>query len=376
LGYTLIDTSDPNFALFYGGSDDDLAFAPKKVDLNGKPVKYASLLEESHVLKPEVTRDDKFARLAWARVLKGNAEAATNDACAPPNIDGFIGTRDVGGNGQPYIKPENLRYVEAAQLTYTLTRPDVYDAIMAIPGYSWKFEEELGVDKSKGMDSYDYMVTYEAITAAPKLCGALRRESATNPGYRRRAFLLKEYGGSVSGPLSRHASFTLDVERTAIDNGAIINGSTFDAQTLVIIDPYTQVFRVPQRRIVVTPRADYQLNSKNTLTIRYIAGWADIADADIGSFNLVSPGYDIRTRSGLLQTTEAMVIGASAVNETGFQYFHVANGLTPNSTGPAIQVLVSFTGGRPPSATLRTPKTLANFTITLLSFAGVTRGVL
>lgn len=116
------------------------------------------------MLKQEVTRDDKFARLAWARILKGNAEAATNDSSAPPNIDGLIGTRDVGGNGQPYLKPENLRYVEAAQLTYTLTRPDVYNAIMAIPGYSWKFEEELGVDKSNGMDSYDYMVTYEAIT--------------------------------------------------------------------------------------------------------------------------------------------------------------------------------------------------------------------
>jgi hypothetical protein len=32
-GYTLIDRSDPDFALFYGGSDDDLAFAPGKVDL-------------------------------------------------------------------------------------------------------------------------------------------------------------------------------------------------------------------------------------------------------------------------------------------------------------------------------------------------------
>jgi hypothetical protein len=31
-GYSLIDTSDPNFALFSGLSDDDLAFAPKKVD--------------------------------------------------------------------------------------------------------------------------------------------------------------------------------------------------------------------------------------------------------------------------------------------------------------------------------------------------------
>ena len=38
-GYTLIDTSASNFTLFYGGSDDDLAFAAK-VDLNGKSVSY------------------------------------------------------------------------------------------------------------------------------------------------------------------------------------------------------------------------------------------------------------------------------------------------------------------------------------------------
>src|SRR5437879_10113028 len=58
-GYSLIDTSDPNFELFYGGSDDDLAFAAGKIDLNGKPIKYAALLTMQHKLKPEVTRDDK-----------------------------------------------------------------------------------------------------------------------------------------------------------------------------------------------------------------------------------------------------------------------------------------------------------------------------
>ena len=141
---------------------------------------------------------------------------------------------------------------------------------------------------------------------------------------------------------------TSGIRATPIDNGTIINGSTLDPQTLAIIDPYTQVFRVPQRRLVVTPRADYQLNSHNTLTVRYVAGWANIADADIGSFNLVSQGYDIRTRSGLLQATETMVIGASAVNETRFQYFHVANAIKPNSTGAAIQVLGSFNWGAAP----------------------------
>jgi hypothetical protein len=51
----------------------------------------------------------------------------------------------------------------------------VYNAIMAIPGYSYKFEEELGVDKSKGVDSYDYMVTYEAITPSIPVSSAERR---------------------------------------------------------------------------------------------------------------------------------------------------------------------------------------------------------
>ena len=50
----------------------------------------------------------------------------------------------------------------------------------------------------------------------------------------------------------------------------------------------------------------------------------------------------------MLQATETMVIGASAVNETRFQYFHVANGMTPNSSGAAIQVLGSFNGGAAP----------------------------
>lgn len=168
-GYSLIDTSDPDFMLWSGLSDDDMAFAPRKVDRDGKVTPYSSLTSQIHKLKPEITRDDKFARLVWARILRGNVEAATNDESYPPNIDGFVGPRKMAGNGREYVEPADLAYVEASQLTYTITRPDVYNTIMAIPGYSYKFEEELGVDKSKGMDSYDYMVTYEAITVDSRL---------------------------------------------------------------------------------------------------------------------------------------------------------------------------------------------------------------
>jgi hypothetical protein len=165
-GYTLIDTSAPDWDLFNTLSDDDIGFATKKVDRYGKtpPPVFENFLVQQNKLKPEVTRDDKFARIAWARVLRGNVEAATSEPSSPPNIDGFVGPRKIAGNQREYVDPADLKYVEAAQLTYTLTRPDVYNAILAVPGYFWMFEQELGVDKSKGIDSYDYMVTRKAIT--------------------------------------------------------------------------------------------------------------------------------------------------------------------------------------------------------------------
>lgn len=208
-GYTLIDTSAPDFDLFNTLSDDDIGFAGGKVDRNGKqPLGvFENFVVQQNKLKPSVSRDDKFARLAWARVLRGNVEAATAAISSPPNIDGFVGPKKIAGNKQEYIEPADLKYVEAAQLTYSVTRPDIYNAIMAVPGYFWMFETELGVDKSKGMDSYDYMVTHEAIT----IDGRFYYRATTPNGYYWKTFDIftegdgdidKQYAaGKVSMPM-------------------------------------------------------------------------------------------------------------------------------------------------------------------------------
>jgi hypothetical protein len=47
-----------------------MAFAARKVDRDGKVIAYNSLTEQIHKLKPAVSRDDKFTRLVWERVLK------------------------------------------------------------------------------------------------------------------------------------------------------------------------------------------------------------------------------------------------------------------------------------------------------------------
>src|SRR5690606_28779941 len=51
----------------------------------------------------------------------------------------------------------------------TITRPDVYNAIMMLPFYADEMERNLEVDNSKGMDSYDYMITFNAITIDSRL---------------------------------------------------------------------------------------------------------------------------------------------------------------------------------------------------------------
>jgi hypothetical protein len=157
-------------------------------------------------------------------------------------------------------------------------------------------------------------------------------------------FLLKEYGGNVSGAINRKASFFLDIQRHAIDNGAIINATVVDPQTLVV-SPYTEVFRVAQRRLIVSPRIDYELNGSNTLSLRYQWLQADVPDSGIGAFNLVSRGVHAHTTSQTLQATETAILGASVVNETRFQYFRTQSSLTSNDPGVAIQVLGAFNSG-------------------------------
>ncbi len=157
-------------------------------------------------------------------------------------------------------------------------------------------------------------------------------------------FLLNEYGGNVSGPINKRASFFLDVRRDSVDNGSIINAVTLDPETL-FASPFTDVFRVPQRRVSVHPRIDYQINANNTLTVRYGFSDMDIQDAGIGSFNLISRGYHVQNTNHHMQIAETAVLGTNVVNETRFQFFHVGGETIANSLTPALQVLGSFNGG-------------------------------
>jgi hypothetical protein len=140
--------------LLFGGSDDDIVFALEgKKDYLGNQI---AANEQTRTLgfTKDITRDDSFARLVWGRVIAGNIEGALGNATLDPNINGF-----------------KTSYVEAAQLVYTLSRPDVYNSIMALPWFATQLETELGVvkDPAKGAENYLWVLTKQAITVDSRL---------------------------------------------------------------------------------------------------------------------------------------------------------------------------------------------------------------
>jgi hypothetical protein len=122
-------------SLIFGGSDDDIFFGNQ-----------TNLMSHRFNFSSAVTEDPDFAKMVWARVQQGSVEAAEQGGSAANN-NGFKGD-----------------YVELSQLVYTLTRPDVYNSIMAIPIYADELEDELEVVKTNGADSYQFMAFKVGIT--------------------------------------------------------------------------------------------------------------------------------------------------------------------------------------------------------------------
>jgi hypothetical protein len=138
--------------LIFGGTDDDI-FAGNQTSLLSFKFNYAK----------QISKDPAFAKLVWTRVKEGSKDAYRQSGRAK-NITGFKGD-----------------YVELSQLVYTLSRADVYNAIMALPVYGTELETELGVIKGDAQQPYQFMAVAQAITIDARL--AFRAKTTTGGFY-------------------------------------------------------------------------------------------------------------------------------------------------------------------------------------------------
>jgi hypothetical protein len=160
-------------------------------------------------------------------------------------------------------------------------------------------------------------------------------------------FRLHELREGLSGPLGKRASFNITFAKEWVDNGNIVNGVVLDPASF-LPTAFTDVPVATLHRTSLAPRVDYQLSANHTLSVRYSYMRDVVANAGVGSFNLVPRGYHNLAQGHVVQATETAVLHGNIVNETRFQYFRPENVGDANTSGPAINVLSAFnTGGAP-----------------------------
>ncbi len=137
------------------------------------------------------------------------------------------------------------------------------------------------------------------------------------------------FNGSISGPLSKKASFFFTAQIRDINDSNIVNAVVPNPSDPNPTDAnFTQAVPTPQTRINLGPRFDFQLTPSNTLTARY-QYFRDTQDNNgIGVFSLPTQAYNTTSNEHTVQISDTQVVSANVVNETRFQYLHDSSNQT------------------------------------------------
>ena len=165
-----------------------------------------------------------------------------------------------------------------------------------------------------------------------------------------------QYNGSINGALTKKSSFFLSVEQRDNHDQQVYNyyPANYDAATNTYSISDTRVSGTqsnPHNHINVSPRLDFQLGSRNTLTLRY-QFYYDSESGDISSQELPTQSLQSNSTEHTIQLSDSFIINDHMVNETRFEYRRALNSELPVTTEPTIIVNGNFTGGGASSQTL------------------------
>jgi Carboxypeptidase regulatory-like domain len=155
------------------------------------------------------------------------------------------------------------------------------------------------------------------------------------------------YNGTLSGSLSKSASFFISAQQRSNQNASIYTVTT------ALKDPATGIYGAgtlsgglfnPSTHTEISPRVDLQLGEKNTLTLRYQFERSN-QSGRIGSLQLPDQATQSDSIEHTIQVSDAQIINDHVVNETRFQYLRELETSTPASTAPAISVPGAFSSG-------------------------------
>src|ERR1039458_5534933 len=166
-------------------------------------------------------------------------------------------------------------------------------------------------------------------------------------------FSNRNFGGNGGGPINHKTSFNFDIQRRQIQNKAITNAYYVDPASFAVSHLQTSLV-TPTYNLTITPRIDYAISDKNTLTVRFEERINSADNQGFGSRSLPTGysapdfpnelAYNTSSNAQNLMVTETSILTTHLVNETRFQ-FQRSWSETPGNLAPEISVANEFTSG-------------------------------
>jgi hypothetical protein len=151
------------------------------------------------------------------------------------------------------------------------------------------------------------------------------------------------YNGNIGGAINKKAAFFFSIFRRDINDANVVSAFVLSPDLTQQV-PFSQALLHPQMRMNLGPRIDYQLSSKNVLTVRYQLWQNSDSNDGIGQFSLPSQAYSTSGTEHTVQVSDTHVLSEKTVNQTRFQFLHDSETQTPQYS--------AFTGGGTPAGCL------------------------
>ena len=162
------------------------------------------------------------------------------------------------------------------------------------------------------------------------------------------AYYSYQFNGTVSGAISKNASFFLSGERRdqqsvntwQIPDAVLQNSSGVYVDNL----DYGVSLLSPHIRNNASARIDWQLGAKNTFTVRY-GFWSEAEQGNLNTGSLATASTHESNSDHTVQMSDALVINDHAVTENRFQFERHDENHYPDSNLRTINVQGDFAGG-------------------------------
>ena len=178
------------------------------------------------------------------------------------------------------------------------------------------------------------------------------------------AYYSYQFNGTVSGAISKAASFFVSGEQRNTENvnSWLIPDAVFQNGSGVYMDNINYGVSLLNQRIRdnASVRVDWQLGSKNTFTARY-GFWSESEHNDLNSQSLATASTHESNTDHTVQMSDAFVVNDHIVTENRFQFERQNENHYPDSTQRTINVQGDFTGGGYPGQESRDHATRLEF---------------